>query len=233
MEIYKPQIFDFETKNHFFEKLETYLIDKILDTNAQEGVVRVALSCGQASLDLYQRLPKNIGIPWDRVFFYQTDEISPNNQQPSFQEQIKSILGQSFLREIGEVNFFNLNYPTDMMIKDYQDYLENLDGILFDITILEIRSDGSFAGIFSNGKHLNDLKKPVLEVFTPENYTEKNRATLNIQTILNSDEILVLNYGENNKNVLRELLEGNQPASQFPARMLLAHPKLKIFQFID
>ena len=57
--------------------------------------------------------------------------------------------------------------------------------------------------------------------------------TLNIESILNSDEIILLNYGIKNQSNLHELLEGQKPASQFPAKFLLAHPRLKVFQFVE
>jgi 6-phosphogluconolactonase/glucosamine-6-phosphate isomerase/deaminase len=230
MDIYKPQILDFETEDYFLAKVETYLIDKIIDTNAEKGAVRLGLSFGKACSKIYKKLPQNSGIPWQRIFLYQTDEII--GKKP-LQENIKELFGPDFLAEIGELNFFNLKYPPDMIVKDYVDYLENLDEVFFDITILELRPDGSFAGIFPNGSHLKDLKNPVLKVATPSNHPEKEMLTLNIESILNSDEIILLNYGIKNQSNLHELLEGQKPASQFPAKFLLAHPRLKVFQFVE
>lgn len=229
MQIHKPQIFDFETEEQFFSKLEEYLVDKILDTNAKEGAVRIALSYGYSCSKLYKKIPQNIGIPWDRVFLYQVDELL--TKENSFQKQIRDNFGDDFLNEIGEINFFNLDYPPDMIVKDYTEYLENLDGVFFDITVLELSKDGSFAGIFSNGDHLKMIKEPVIKVSTPAYYEDKERVTLNIESILNSDEIILLNYGEGNKNNIIELLEGDSLASAFPAKFLLAHPRLKIFHF--
>ncbi len=229
-ELYKPRIYEFENKNSFLEIVRGSILDKILDTNAEKGMVRLCLNGNSTLLEVYKTFGQEYGFPWEKLSLYQTDEkIDSNN---SFQEQILKTLDQDIKSEIAEINFFNLKFPKEMVIKDYIEYLDNLDGLYFDLVILEILNDGSIAGLFPKSKILSHQDSPVVETIAPSYLNEPYRVTLSIESILNTDEIFVVVDGPKKIEVLSELLEGLKKATEFPAKFLLAHPKVSIFWYL-
>jgi 6-phosphogluconolactonase/glucosamine-6-phosphate isomerase/deaminase len=76
---------------------------------------------------------------------------------------------------------------------------------------------------------LGHNKQRVISTTAPENLQTASRISLTIETILNSQKILVLLQGSKKSDVLAELLEGGKTASEFPAKFLLSHPDLNIF----
>ena len=228
MNIYKPQVFDFEESSQLLNQATNYILDKFLDTNAEQGMVRFALSNGDLANLIYKNFFKVGGLPLDRLSVFQTDERIDAGD--SFQAFLKEEILKKNNVEIAEFNTFNLDKKPAEAIIEYQEYLENLDGNLFDLTVLELQIDGSVAGLFPNTFEPENQQKFCVTVTTPADQTELFRHTLTAQAILNSDEILLLIQENKQGNLLARLLEGSEGLKQMPAKFLLAHPKLKIFR---
>ena len=74
MEIFKPKVVDFETKSSLFEFLGSYIVDRIIDLTADQGIVRLGFTGGNSILPLYKLLANNYGLTWDKVHTFLTDE---------------------------------------------------------------------------------------------------------------------------------------------------------------
>lgn len=233
MKIYRPIVTEFETTKQLYMKAEELFVDRVLGAVGETGVGRVAFSGGTTPLPLYSRLSQNPVIDWEKIEIFQTDErYVPANSPDSNQLQITQCLGLA-AEEVRELNFFDTLLPIDMTVKDYSEKLEVLDGPYFDFTVLGIGQDGHIASLFPGGKYLKHQPLPVVETVAPREFSVAKRVSLTLESILNSHEILILLIGESKIDVLSEMLEGDMKASDFPAKFLLAHPNVKIYQCIS
>lgn len=224
---------EFETTKQLYMKAEELFVDRVLGAVGETGVGRVAFSGGTTPLPLYSRLSQNPVIDWEKIEIFQTDErYVPANSLDSNQFQITQCLGPAAM-EARELNFFNTLLPINMTVKDYSEKLEVLDGPYFDFTVLGIGSDGHIASLFPGGKYLRHQSTSVIETVAPREFSVAKRVSLTLESILNSHEILILLIGENKSGILLEMLEGEIKASDFPAKFLLAHPNVKIYQCLS
>lgn len=235
MEIFKPKVVDFETKSSLFEFLASYIIDRIIDLTADQGVVRLGLTGGNSILPLYKLLASNYGLTWDRVHTFLTDErYVPLNNPESNYYQIKEAFGDDFIKELGEFNYFNTNLPADIALANYQEKLESLDGQIFDLNILSSGLDGHIASLFPNTKDIiGKQPKMVLDTAAPAEYEIAKRLTLSSEALLSSQEIILVLTGSKKTEVLSEILDGNLSITQYPVKLLLAHPGLTIYHTIS
>jgi 6-phosphogluconolactonase len=230
MEIYKPQIVDFESKETLYNHLASYLVDRILEINGDEGAVRICLTGGKSVLPIYKILGEQVLIPWEKVQFYLSDErLVDTKSEKSNQYQISQTFGENFLSEAGEVNFFETNLPIEQVIKNYQEKLENIDGNLFDLTVLGVGPDGHIASLFPGGSYLRHHEDKVLATTAPAEFDVSKRVSLSIESLLDSKEILLLVVGDSKKYIPSEILQGTRKAVDFPVKFLLANPNFKIF----
>ena len=116
-----------------------------------------------------------------------------------------------------------------MTIKEYSEKLDTLDGSFFDFTVLGIGQDGHIASLFPGGKYLKHQEETVIQTSAPRDFAVGKRISLTVESILSSSEILIMLVGENKQEALQEMLEGEKPATQFPAKFLLAHPNVRIY----
>ena len=102
----------------------------------------------------------------------------------------------------------------------YEEILDQLEDNLFDIVIVEINSNGEFAGLRKNSKGLTHLEQRLV--------LEENELSLTAESILDSKEIIAIMVDDNDET-LTEMLEGKKKAVDFPAKVLMAHPNLRIY----
>jgi len=234
MEIFKPKVIDFENQSSLFEFLASYIIDRIIDLTAEQGVVRLGLTGGKSILPLYKLLASNYGLTWDRVHTFLTDEryVDLNNPDSNYY-QIKEAFGEDFIKELGEFNYFDTALPQEMALKNYQEKLETLDGQIFDINILSCGLDGHIASLFPNSKDIGKQASMVLNTTAPAEYQIAKRLSLSSEALLSSQEIILVLTGSKKTQVLSEILDGKLSISQYPAKLLMAHPGLTIYHTIS
>ena len=230
LNIYKPTVTEFETDDILIRKASDYIDGTIIDNQSQHGIARVLLSGGQTPMPVYKMLGNNGAIDWSNLELFCTDERFVASTSPdSNQFNIIKNFGREIIESCREVNFFKVDQDIAACIQDYDARLDALDDIWFDLTILGIGPDGHIASLFPGNSYLKHIETPTLQSLAPKQFSIKDRVSLSIESILNSREILILLNGENKLNILSELLEGNLPASEFPAKFLLSHPRVKVF----
>lgn len=233
-QIYKPQVWDFESKDQLFNKALQQITDRIFEINGSEGIVRLAFSGGSTIKPLLKLMRDTNNLPWEQIEIFQTDERYVNkNDARSNQKLIRDSLGIEICQEVHELNLMQTDLPLKIAVKNYEEKLDTLDGNFFDLVILGVGSDGHIASLFPSGKYLTHLENSVIATTAPEYLEVPQRISLTIESILNSREVILLINGQNKNKVLTQILEGNLSASSYPVKFLLAHPNLKIFHSFD
>lgn len=235
IEIRKPNVLDFETNESLFSTLQTYLVDRIIDVTASDGLIRLAFDNHKLLSPFYQIFNKSVGLDWSQVEIFQTNQnytgnfrSSPNSEQNFLRKE----LGKDFLADIKEFVDFRQDLTLDMSLKDYQEKIEALDGKFFDIALLQPQNDGAIAGLFADGNYLKHQENSVI-LTEKDPKTEQETLSLTIEALLNTEEIILVLNNENRSYLLAEILEGKETGKSFPVKFLLAHPSLKIFYLRD
>jgi 6-phosphogluconolactonase len=226
--IYKPRLIEFETFDTLIKKSVEFIEDKVIEYESENGIVRLLLAGGNSPLPVYQKLGKSPIIKWESVELFQSDErFTPATNDKSNQYNIIKSLTPETINLCREANFIDTSTTIDNAISDYEERLDSLDGIWFDLVVLGIGSDGHIASLFTN----EDIKSKKQVLHTKSNNAElvNDRVSLSVESILNSREIIVLLTGESKTGIVGEIVEGNLPASQFPAKILYTHPRVSMF----
>lgn len=229
MQIYKPNLIQFETREQLYISAASIFLDHVIDSQSEEGVSRVALAGGNTPLELYKLIGKEQSIDWSRVEFFQTDErFVPAFSDQSNQKMILETIGEEILINQSDFRKIDTSQDINIAVNSYNEQIQSLDGVLFDLVILGVGEDGHIASLFPNQKYLSHQEAGVIKTTATNNHGAKDRISLTIESILNSKSIILLITGENKAFIANEMLEGTKVAKDFPVKFLLAHPKLTI-----
>ena len=234
MELYRPNITFFESDELLYKHASSYVSDIILDIGGNEGVVRVAVSGGSTPIRLYEDLAKNPVLPWEEVELYQVDErYVPVTSRENNQRAVRAAFGEGTLERMKAAYFFRTEKDIEDTLEHYEEVLESLDAPLFDIIILGIGKDGHFASLFPEGDYLRSMEDKVIATRAGHEYDTNQRLSLTVESVLSAETVIVLLKGEDKQDVVKELLEGKQSATHYPAKFLLSHPNLHVFQSME
>jgi 6-phosphogluconolactonase len=234
MEIYRPNITFFETDTLMYDHASTYLSDIILDICGNEGLMKLAVSGGSTPIRLYNDLAKNPVLDWENVEIFQIDErFVPTSSTENNQQSIRHAFGEDVIERMRSAYFVNTHLPLDQSLENYEEVMDSLEDPLFDVAIVGIGADGHFASLFPHGKYLTHLDQKVISTTAGNEYTTKQRISLSIESVLSSETLIVLLKGKDKEGIIKELLEGKRTASEYPAKFLLSHPNLHIFQSME
>ncbi len=234
MQIHKPQIYDCVSQESFVNVVSDHLVKLILDINSEYGAVRLALSGGSSPIPILQSLQHNVILPWEKLNLYLTDErYIQATANESNQKALKQALGDDILEQLGSFNAIATDIPLDIAVSTYDEVLSQEEGVLFDAVILGVGPDGHIASLFPGGDYFATSTDKVISTIAPVDFAIPRRVSLTIETILDSNEIILLVNGNGKENVLNEMLEGSLAASNFPVKFLLAHPRLTIYQYVE
>ncbi|MFB6225158.1 MAG: 6-phosphogluconolactonase, partial [Candidatus Paceibacteria bacterium] len=96
--------------------------------------------------------------------------------------------------------------------------------------VLGIGDDGHFASLFPHGMYWeHNVQARTVISQAPEHMDVTERLSLSPHVILQSSYIVVLLKGKNKQSVVEELARGEQSITDFPARILLQHPRCSIW----
>lgn len=234
MQLYRPNVTFFESDTLLYQHAVSYLSDILLDISGNEGVARLAVSGGSTPLPLYQGLANNPVLPWEQIELYQVDErYVPLTDPENNQQMIRRSFGEETIQRMKETCFFRTEKNIEDTLEEYEEILTMLENPLFDVSVLGIGADGHFASLFPGGEYLRSLEDKVIATQAGHEYDTNQRLSLTVETVLSSETIVVLLKGEVKQNVVQELLEGKKSAANYPAKFLLSHPNLHIFQSME
>lgn len=230
--LYKPKVMEFETLDVMYRQVCDIIEDKIHYTQQDKGVARLLLSADNPCLPIYKKLAHSGIIDWQDIELYQTDEkYLPKTDSNSKQKIISDALG--LINQTAGSYFFDTSLEINTAIKNYNQILDTLDGVFFDQGVISVRSDGSIGGLFPGGNSIKHSDNYAIATQSPDSAAGANRLSLTVETILNTEELYIILTGESNRQVLLEMIEGNLPATEYPARVLLTHPNVTIFCCFD
>jgi 6-phosphogluconolactonase len=235
MAIGRPHVVQFETLERLYDEARILVTDIAYDSVQDSGIFRVALAGGVTPLPLYDKLSRTTIFPWNQTEVFQIDEryLTPDCPD-SNQFSIKLALGQDVLVEGKEFNFFDTSVDPLDSKEAYIKKLDSLEDPFFDLVILGIGEDGHIASLFPGGDYLNmDSQDLVLVTDGSEKLAGPLRLTLSLPTLMSTKNILVLLAGEKKTPVIEELLSGERPADEFPAKFILTHPHVTIYQSVE
>jgi 6-phosphogluconolactonase len=234
MQIHKPQVYDCVSQSSFVNVVSDHLVKLILDANSEYGAVRLALSGGSSPIPILESLQHNVILPWEKLNLYLTDErYTEATAKESNQRAIKQALSDDVVEQLGSFNSVQTELPLDMAVSTYGEVLSQEEGVLFDAVILGVGPDGHIASLFPGGDYYASNPNKVISTVAPIDFAIPRRVSLSIETILDSNEIILLISGKGKENILNEMLEGNLTATNFPVKFLLAHPRLTIYHYIE
>jgi len=122
---------------------------------------------------------------------------------------------------------FDTSLPIDECVKDYEEKLAEYLHSPLSLCVLGIGTDGHFASLFPNDEVLKESEKQVLYTQT-DDHDVKDRLTMSLPLIMQSEKILVLLKGEDKWDVIQKMEDESVPMDAYPARHLMNHPNLII-----
>ena len=221
IDLYKPKITHYVSNDVLHRKFADWIIDKTLEISAECGTTRLGLSSGSVLNEVYKTLANSDIFPPENIEIYATNEIYKTN---SIQKQITQNLTKAKLEEARYYEFIDTNSDLSTVAQKYTEILDQFDDEEgFDICILQVNSKGEIAGLTANGKGLSANENMVV--------INSQNITISIPMILKSRHIALVIQDDN--DILEEFLGGNKSATQFPVKILLAHPDVHIFYHLD
>lgn len=210
------------------------IIQKIHSTLKKFPTCRIGLAGGKTPRPFYEKLAQQ-NLPWDRIQFILIDErcVLPNHEQSNFR-MLNETLFSKIKIEPENIFAFNTFLSAEEAVNKLQGQLEKLRRErhpLFDILILGMGQDGHIASLFPHSQALENIRLVTTSQNegTPDHFEIKNRLTLTYESLLDSDEIILLIHGEEKRKTLEKARKPNADFHEFPIAKILQEKPVKIF----
>jgi 6-phosphogluconolactonase len=206
----------------------------------ERGRFTIALSGGSTPKSLYNLLATNarIALPWDRMFFFWSDErhVGPSDPDSNYRMASESMLSKV---AVPPGNIFRVpgeNPDADAVAQAYEQtilqFFKIKDGQVprFDLILLGLGPDGHTASLFPGTTGVNETSKLVIA-----NWVEKlktSRISFTLPLINAAECVAFLVSGTDKAAVLKTVLEGDGAGEQYPAK-LVRPSNGKLIWFVD
>jgi 6-phosphogluconolactonase len=216
------------TPQELFEAAAEEVVRTANEAVAQRGRFTIALSGGSTPKNLYNLLATNArtALPWDRMFFFWGDErhVPPTDPESNYQMVEEAMLSKI---PVAAGNVFRIkaeNPDAAAAAEDYEQTLKKFFALepgqfpSFDLILLGMGPDGHTASLFPGTAALQEKSRLVVA-----NWVEKmktHRITLTLSVLNAARCVTFLVSGTDKATVLREVLEENVPAEQYPAKLV-------------
>ncbi len=197
--------------------------DYMLQQQQEKGKLNVALSGGSTPKLLFDLLASDYkdAFNWKDIFFYWGDErcVPPTDDDSNYKMTLEHLLSKV---DIPSKNIFRVKgeEAPDEEAQRYDNLIENNlpskdDNPVFDIIILGLGTDGHTASIFPHEIELLDSTNNCEVAHHPE--SGQKRITLTGPVINQARSICFLVTGESKKEKIRQIVEGQEVAHNYPA----------------
>lgn len=196
--------------------------DRAWEAANARGRFTLALSGGNTPRALYRRMADGPRLPWDRTVFCFGDErnVPPDDPESNSRMAKETLTGQPFVNH-SSVYRIKGELPAEEAAADYEQTLRTLfPGTTtfprFELILLGLGPDGHTASLFPHSAALADRTR-----WVAPNWVEKfrtHRITMTFPVLNAAAEVLFLVAGEDKAWALKEVLKGNAPVSEVPAR---------------
>ena len=195
---------------------------------AQRARFTIALSGGSTPKSLYNLLATNArtALPWDRMFFFWGDErhVPPTDPDSNYRMADETLLSKI---PVAAGNVFRIKAENpdaaavaeayeQTILKFFQ--LKSGEVPNFDLILLGMGPDGHTASLFPGTSALQEKSHLVVA-----NWVEKmktHRITLTLPVLNAARCVTFLVSGSDKASVLREVLEEDVPAEQYPSKLV-------------
>ena len=195
---------------------------------AARGRFAIALSGGSTPRNLHTLLATNAraSLPWDRTFFFWGDErhVPPDDPESNYRMADETLLSKI---PIAPAHVFRIpaeNPDAAAAAEAYEQTLRKFFALepgqfpRFDLILLGMGPDGHTASLFPGTAALEEKSRLVVA-----NWVEKfktYRITLTLPVLNAARSVAFLVSGTDKAAALRAVLEGNEPAEQYPSKLV-------------
>lgn len=206
----------------------------------QRSRFTIALAGGSTPKNLYTLLATNArtSLPWDRTYFFWSDErhVSPQDPESNYRMAEESMLSKI---PVAASNIFRVpteNPDAAAVAETYEQTLRKFFAAeagqvpRFDMILLGMGPDGHTASLFPETAALREESRLVVA-----NWVEKlktSRITFTLRLLNAAYCVAFLVSGTDKASALHEVLEGNAPGEQYPAKLVRPDDG-KLIWFVD
>ena len=188
------------------------------------GRFTVALSGGSTPKNLYSLLASQSDVPWDKVYFFFSDErhVPPDSPDSNFRMVSESLFSKALIPK-GNIYRVPAEIPdADTAAQSYEQTLRQffqLEGdamARFDLILLGMGSDAHTASLFPGTAALHEDERLVTA-----NWVEKSktwRITFTYPLLNNAAAVLFMATGTEKQEALLEVLQGKPDPETYPAQ---------------
>jgi len=194
----------------------------------QRGKFTIALSGGSTPKNLFNLLATNArnSLPWNQTFFFWGDErhVPPSDPDSNYRMADETMLSKV---PVPPANVFRIpaeNPDASTAAAAYEQMLRKFFNVeagqvpQFDLILLGMGPDGHTASLFPGTEALHEKSKLVVA-----NWVEKLKAyriTLTLPVLNAARRVVFLAGGTDKAAALHEVLEGEGPGEQHPAKLV-------------
>ena len=206
----------------------------------QRSRFTIALAGGSTPKNLYTLLATNArtSLPWHRTYFFWSDErhVSPQDPESNYRMAEESMLSKI---PVAASNIFRVpteNPDAAAVAETYEQTLRKFFAAeagqvpRFDMILLGMGPDGHTASLFPETAALREESRLVVA-----NWVEKlktSRITFTLRLLNAAYCVAFLVSGTDKASALHEVLEGNAPGEQYPAKLVRPDDG-KLIWFVD
>jgi len=235
-----PDIRKLTTPQEVFEAAAEEVVRAANQAVTERGRFTIALSGGSTPRNLYTLLATNArtSLPWDRTYFFWSDErhVPPDDPDSNYRMAEEAMLSKI---PVAASNVFRVpteNPDAAAAAEAYEQTLRKFFAVeagqvpRFDLILLGMGPDGHTASLFPETAALREKSRLVVA-----NWVEKlktSRITFTLPLLNAARCVAFLVSGTDKASVLHEVLEGDAPAEQFPAKLVRPSDG-KLIWFLD
>jgi 6-phosphogluconolactonase len=235
-----PEIRKLTTPQELFEAAAEEVVRAANQAVSQRGRFTLALSGGSTPKNLYTLLATNArtSLPWDRTYFFWSDErhVPPSHPESNYRMAEEAMLSKI---PVAASNVFRVpteNPDAAAAAEAYEQTLRKFFAVeanhvpRFDLILLGMGPDGHTASLFPETAALREKSRLVVA-----NWVEKlktSRITFTLPLLNAAHCVAFLVSGVDKASALHEVLEGNAPGEQYPAKLVQPSDG-KLIWFLD
>lgn len=216
------------TPQELFSVAAEEVLQAANDAVADNGRFTIALSGGSTPKSLYNLLATNAksALPWDRMFFFWGDErhVPPDDPESNYRMANEAMLSkipvapnQIFRIEAENPDAAAAAEAYELTLKKF--FASGAGEVpRFDMILLGMGPDGHTASLFPGTAALQEKSRLVVA-----NWVEKfkaHRITFTFPMLNEARNVMFLVSGSDKADALKNVLEGNAPGEQYPAKLV-------------
>lgn len=216
------------TPQELFEAAAEEVVRCAKEAVAQRGRFTIALSGGSTPKSLFNLLATNARtvFPWDRTFFFWSDErhVPPTDPESNYRMAEETMLSKI---PVAASNVFRIpaeNSDASAAAEAYELTLRKFFQLepgqfpIFDLILLGMGPDGHTASLFPNSPGLQEKTRLVIANWVDKLKT--SRLTLTLPVLNAARSVAFLVSGTDKATVLRTVLEEDAPPEQYPSKLV-------------